>query len=237
MKKIAIIQSNYIPWRGYFEIMDMAHEFVFYDSVQYTKRDWRNRNKIKTPEGIKWLTIPVEVRGKYYQKIRDVKIADKNWGQNHWNKIVHSYRKARYFEDYKEFFEEEYLNSSEEYLSRINYKFIKIINKILNIKTKLTYDSEYDFKYLNKTERLVSICKALNASEYISGKAALNYIDESLFEKENIKISWMDYSGYTEYSQLYPPFEHKVSIIDLIFNEGPNAKKIFKSRSRKSFLP
>lgn len=229
MKKIAIIQSSYIPWKGYFDIINLSDEFILFDSVQYTKRDWRNRNRIKTPGGLQWLTIPVEVKGRYYQKIRDTKIADKNWGKRHWKKIVRNYSKAEYFKDYRKIFEELYLNTKEEYLSLINYKFIKKINEILGINTKISMDRDYDFGDCEKTERLLSLCKCAGAAEYISGPKAKNYMEENIFEEENIKLSWMDYSCYPEYNQLYPPFDHGVSIIDLIFNEGPGAGKYMKS--------
>ena len=228
MKKIAIIQSNYIPWKGYFDIINMVDEFILYDDVQYTRRDWRNRNKIKTPQGLRWITIPVEVKGKYYQKIKDVKISDKEWGKKHWTQITQNYKKAKYFKEYKEFFKELYLNSKETYLSEINYKFIMAINEILGIKTKIRWSSEFNLVD-GKNERLLGICKDCNADVYLSGPAAKGYLDEKLFEKEGIKVEWMDYSGYPEYNQLYPPFEHGVTILDLIFNEGRNATRFMKS--------
>ncbi len=228
MKKVAIIQSNYIPWKGYFDIINMVDEFILYDDAQYTRRDWRNRNKIKTPQGLLWLTIPVIVKGKYFQKIRDVKIADKNWAKKHWKAIKLNYSKAKYFKDYKDFFEELYLSSKEEYLSEINYKFIIAINHLLGIKTKIRWSSEF-ILHGDKSEKLLSICKQCNANIYLSGPAAKSYLDVALFEKENIQVEWMDYSGYKEYEQLYPPFEHGVSIIDLIFNVGPHFKHYMKS--------
>jgi len=228
MKKIAILQSNYIPWKGYFDLINMVDEFILYDDVQYTRRDWRNRNKIKTPKGLQWLTIPVEVKGKYFQKIKDTKISDSNWKIKHWTQITQNYKKAKYFKNYKDLFKELYLNCNEIYLSQINYKFIIAINEILGIKTKIRWSSEFDLAN-EKNERLLEICKDCNADIYLSGPAAKDYLDEKLFEKEGIKVEWMDYSGYPEYSQLYPPFEHGVTILDLIFNEGDNAKKFMKS--------
>ncbi len=228
MKKIAIIQPNYIPWKGYFDIINMVDEFILLDDVQYTKRDWRNRNKIKTPKGLMWLTIPVEVKGKYHQKIKDVKVSDKNWNKKHWLSIVHNYSRAKYFKKYREYFQELYLNCKEEYLSQINFNFIKAINEILNIKTIIRFSGE--FRLLEgKNERLIEICKQCGANIYLSGPSAKNYLDEELFKKEGITVEWMDYSGYPEYNQLYPPFEHFVSIIDLIFNEGPNSTNFMKS--------
>jgi len=234
MKKIAILQSNYIPWKGYFDLINMVDEFILYDDMQYTRRDWRNRNKIKTPQGLKWLTIPVEVKGKYYQKINETKISDKEWGKKHWTQITQNYKKTKYFKEYKELFQELYLNSKELYLSEINYKFITAINEILGIKTTIRWSSEFDLVD-GKSERLLGICKDCNADIYLSGPAAKGYLDEELFKKENIKVEWMDYSGYPEYNQLYPPFEHGVTILDLIFNEGQNATKFMKSFDKSKF--
>ena len=228
MKRVFIVQSNYIPWKGYFDAINLSDEFVIYDDVQYTRRDWRNRNKIKTSNGLLWLTIPVIVRGKYYQKISDTKIADKEWARRHWETIVNFYSRAAYFKEYRLLFEQLYLDCREEYLSRINYRFISAINNILGIKTKISWSSDYNLVE-GKSERLLEICRQLKATEYLSGPSAKDYLDEALFLKENIKVSWMDYSGYPEYKQLFPPFEHSVSIIDLIFNEGQNAKKYMKS--------
>ncbi len=227
MKKIAILQSNYIPWKGYFDLINMVDEFIFYDEVQYTKNDWRNRNKIKTPQGIQWLTIPVRQEN-LEQKIKDTKITDKKWNIKHWRTISQNYSKAKYFKDYKDIFEELYLTCDEEYLSQINYKFITAINEILEIKTKLRWSSEFELVD-GQTEKLLGICKDCNADIYLSGPAAKDYFNEELAKQENIKVEWMDYSGYKEYEQLNPPFEHGVTILDLIFNEGDRAKEFMKS--------
>ena len=227
MKKIAILQSNYIPWKGYFDLINMVDEFIFYDEVQYTKNDWRNRNKIKTPQGIQWLTIPVRQES-LDQKIKDTKITDKKWNIKHWRTISQNYSKAKYFKEYKDIFEKLYLTCDEEYLSQINYKFITTINEILEIKTKLRWSSEFELVD-GQTEKLLGICKDCNADIYLSGPAAKDYFNEDLAKQENIKVEWMDYSGYKEYEQLNPPFEHGVSILDLIFNEGDRAKEFMKS--------
>lgn len=233
MKKIIITQSNYIPWKGYFDSINIADEFIIYDDMQYTRRDWRNRNQIKTYDGLKWLTIPVEVKGKYFQKINETKISEPDWAKNHWNVITHNYKKAEYFSEYKDAFEYLYLNNKEEYLSKVNYNFIKAICDILDIKTKLIWSSE--FKLLeDRNERLIDICKTCGATDYYSGPAAKAYMDLSLFEKENIKVHWFDYSGYPEYNQLNGEFTHAVSILDLIFNEGPDSKNFMKSFNKKN---
>ncbi len=229
MKKVAILQSNYIPWKGYFDIIGMVDEFIFYDEMQYTNRDWRNRNKIKTPNGLLWLSIPVYCKGcqQSGQKISETFISDKTWNKKHWETIKNAYRKAPYFNDYKDIFEELYLGKEETRLVDVNYKFIRAICNILEIKTKLSFDTEYGL-IEGKTERLVDLVQKVEGTEYVSGPAAKDYIVESFFSEANIKLTWMDYSNYQEYPQLYPPFEHGVSIIDLIFNCGEKAKNYMK---------
>jgi hypothetical protein len=227
-KKVAIVQSNYIPWKGYFDLINRVDEFILYDTAQYTRRDWRNRNRIKTPNGLIWLTISVHVKGNYYQKIKDTRISDPEWNRKHWKNIVHNYSKAKYFKNYKEQFESLYFECREKYLSRINYRFMVSICEILGIETKISWAMEYELAD-GKNEALIDMCKQTGASEYISGPAAKGYIDEKLFKSEGIQLEFMDYTGYPEYHQLYPPFEHAVSIIDLIFNEGLDANKYMKS--------
>ena len=102
MKTVSIIQSNYIPWKGYFDIINSSDEFILYDDVQYTKRDWRNRNKLKTSKGDQWITLPVIVSGEYEQKIKDTAIDGVKWMKSHWGMIQASYAKAPYFKDYKQ---------------------------------------------------------------------------------------------------------------------------------------
>jgi WbqC-like protein family len=227
-KKVAIVQSNYIPWRGYFDLINSVDEFILYDDMQYTIRDWRNRNLIKTANGPLWLTIPVEVKGKYFQKIKDTVVSDPAWGRKHWASITHSYAKARHFAAYKEMFAELYAPSDERFLSRINHRFIVAICRLLGIETTISWSMDYELMG-DKTEKLVGLCKQAGATHYISGPAARSYMVEELFTREEISVSYMDYSGYREYSQLYPPFEPQVSILDLIFNEGLDAKNYMKS--------
>jgi hypothetical protein len=226
-KKVAILQSNYIPWKGYFDLINMVDEFIFYDDVQYTKNDWRNRNIIKTISGPKWITIPVRQLC-LDQKILETKTLNDAWRRKHWNMIKSNYVRAPFFDNFRDIFEDLYLNKKEVLLCQINYSFIKTINSILGIKTKLS--SSVDYKLTDgKTKRLVDLCKQAGATENLSGPAAKNYIDENLFKEENIKLSWIDYAGYREYSQLNSPFIHEVSIIDLIFNHGENSKTYMKS--------
>jgi hypothetical protein len=228
-KKVAIVQSNYIPWKGYFDLINLVDEFILYDDVQYTRRDWRNRNKIKTPQGPKWLTIPVKTKGRYYQKVREAEISDPGWSGQHWQCITHNYSRAEYFDKYRDLFEDLYLGQNERFLSQINHRFLTAICQILGIHTKLSWSMDYRIAERDRTEKLVDFCKQVGATEYISGPAAKAYVDEELFKNEGITLRYMDYSGYPEYPQLFPPFEHSVSIIDLIFNEGPNAPRYMRS--------
>lgn len=230
-KRVAIVQSNYIPWKGYFDMIHLSDEFIFLDDVQYTRRDWRNRNLIKTPQGLYWLTIPVVVKGNYLVKIRDIKIADAQWPQKHWGILKNNYVKAAHFKECSPIIEELYLNCREEYLSEINYRFITAICKILKIETKISRSSDYDLTE-GKTERLLALCEAAGAKVYLSGPAAKDYLDEELFHQKNIEVEWMDYSAYPAYRQLFPPFEHGVSILDLLFNEGEKATEFMKSFAR-----
>ena len=219
---MATVQSNYIPWKGYFDLINRVDEFILYDDMQYTRRDWRNRNRIKTKDGLMWLSIPVNSKGSYFQKIKDVTISDSTWNVRHWKSIAHHYAGATYFKEYREIFKDLYLGSTETSLSQINYQFIKIICDILGIQTKISWSMDYRL-IEGKTERLIDLCQQAGATEYISGPAAKEYLDEKLFSQAGLILQFMDYSGYPEYNQLFPPFEHGVSMLDLIFNTGPQA--------------
>lgn len=225
MNKVVITQSNYIPWKGYFSNLRGATHYVFYDEVQYTKRDWRNRNMLITPNGPKWLTIPVEVKGKYHQKISDTKISDSNWGIKHWNFIESNYSKAPFFNKYKDYFQPLYETKSK-FISEINLEFIRKILILLDIDVKIINSADFELKG-DKTEKLFNICKELNAIEYHSAPAARNYMNVELFESNNIEVKWYNYSDFPEYKQLWDDFSHTVSILDMFFNLGNKTKEYF----------
>ena len=227
MKKSAIItQSNYIPWKGYFDSIRKVDVFVVYDDMQYTKRDWRNRNLIKTPQGLKWLSIPIEVKGKYFQKIKDTKIADKSWNLSHWEAIKQNYKNAQCFKETAEWLEPLYRNCNFDFLTEVNLHFIQEINNYLKINTEIRFSTEFELA-VEKTERLVNICTELNVKDYFSGPAAKNYMEEELFRECNINLHYFDYSGYKEYPQLFGNFEHEVSILDMIFNLGEKSVEYY----------
>jgi len=229
-KRVAIHQSNYIPWKGYFDLIASVDEFILYDDVQYTRRDWRNRNYIKTPNGLQWLTIPVEVKGKYYQKICETKVSDNNWVEKHWKTICHNYSNAKFYNLYSDLLYETYLQvKNEMFLSEVNYIFLKQVCRILDIKSKITWSMDFNIpSELDKNKRLIALCLAAGASNYISGPAARDYMDIDLFNKNGISVEYFSYSGYFQYNQLYEGFEHKVSVIDLILNAGNEAKLLFR---------
>jgi hypothetical protein len=226
-KRIAVVQSNYIPWKGYFDLIRSVDEFVLLDDVQYTRRDWRNRNIIKTPDGPMWLTIPVKVKGKYSQPIREVETDGSSWREAHWRAISHNYARTPYFRDLRESFEQLYLGCRDTQLSHVNHRFLTVVCDLLGIRTRISWSMDYGLVD-GKTERLVALCRQLDAAEYLSGPAARGYISEELFAQAGITLRYADYSGYPEYPQLHPPFNHFVSIIDLVFNVGADAIKYMK---------
>lgn len=237
MKKIAIIQSNYIPWKGYFDLINSVDEYIILDTVQYTKNDWRNRNKIKTETGLKWLTIPVVQKGSISSSINEISIAKKEWVKQHLNLLTINYRESVYFEEVYNFCEILY-KRAEKYtkLSEVNELLIKEICSVLKITTKIIRAEELGNLSETSNERLIDICRITGATHYLSGPAAKSYLNEELFEENGLFVEWMDYSGYPEYSQLYGEFTHQVSIIDLLFNVGlENSHKYIKRDIEKPF--
>jgi len=231
-KRAIITQSNYIPWKGYFDNINQVDVFVLYDDMQYTKRDWRNRNKIKTEHGLKWLSIPVEVKGKYHQKINETLVADPKWGEKHWNTIRQAYRDAPHFNETRDYFEELFLNPKSNNLTYINQHFIERINSFLGIEVELRRSEEFVLLE-GKTERMAHICEQLNATDYYTGPAAKDYMEESCFTDRGINVHYFDYSGYPAYEQCHGDFEHGVTILDLFFHVGKKAPHYMKSFAAK----
>ena len=218
MKTVAVLQSNYIPWKGYFDIIHDIDLFVFYDDVQFTKNDWRNRNKIKTPRGAEWLSIPVGIG--LNRMVCEVELPDPTWQQRHWDVIRQNYRKAPYFEVCRQFFEEVFLGRPWRNLSALNQHLIQSIARdLLGIRVEFA-DSRSFAAEGRRQQRLIHLLQQTGADAYVSGPAAKNYIDPTAFEAAGIALVYKDYAGYPEYPQAHPPFEHGVSIIDLLFNVG-----------------
>ena len=226
-KKVAILQSNYIPWKGYFDLIAAVDEFILYDDMQYTRRDWRNRNQIKTPQGVQWLTVPVLVKGKYHQKIRETEIDGSAWAAAHWRSLTNNYKRAPYFKEIRTWLEPIYLTKSFTHLSTLNRRLIEAVCAYLGIQT--TIRNSWDYQLTDgKTERLANLCHQAGASEYISGPAAKDYIEEPVFNDLGIKLTWFDYSGYPAYPQLWGDFTHGVTILDLLFNCGREAYRYMR---------
>lgn len=227
MKKVAILQSNYIPWKGYFDMIAAVDECIIYDDMQYTKRDWRNRNQIKTPQGVQWLTVPVQVSGKYNQKIRETLIDGSSWSKDHWKTLTRNYRGAPHFESIAAWLEMLYLSNKYSHLSELNRRFIEAVCQYLGIKTIISNSWDYILRE-GKTERLADLCVQVGATEYISGPAAKNYMDENVFSDLGIKVTWFDYSDYPVYPQLWGDFLHGVTVLDLLFNCGEDASRYMR---------
>jgi len=225
-KKLAIVQSNYLPWKGYFDLIAAVDEFILFDDMQYTRRDWRNRNQIKTPNGLQWLTVPVLAKGKYHQRIRDTEIDNSDWAASHWKTLELNYRRAAHFDEVAAWLEPLYLQSHHA-LSPMNRLFIEAINRYLEIDTVVTNSWDYDLVE-GKTERLLSLCEQTGAREYVSGPAARDYTSADEFSARGIKLTWFDYSGYPEYPQLWGEFTHHVSILDLLFMCGKDAHRYMR---------
>lgn len=230
--KAVIMQPTYIPWMGYFDLIDQSDVFVFLDNVQFEKQSWQQRNKIKTPQGWIWLTVPVlQSLG---QKINDVKINNNSkWKEKHWKSIKYNYDKAPYFKRGINFFEELY-HTNWEYLVDMNIHVIEWITKQLNIKKDFIKSSNMNIKG-RKTELVVGICKELNADTYLSPLGSAIYIEENnLFEREGIKLEYQHFEHPT-YKQLWGDFIPYMSVIDLLFNEGDKGLDIIRSGRRKPY--
>jgi hypothetical protein len=222
MKKVAILQSNYIPWKGYFDLIAAVDEFILFDDMQYTRRDWRNRNQIKTPQGVQWLTVPVLVKGRYHQPIRETAIDGREWAADHWKSLVQNYRRAPHFSEVAQWLEPCYADGQWTHLSQLNRHLIEAVCGVLGIRTRISNSWDYDVVD-GKTERLASLCAQAGGTEYVSGPAARDYIEPEVFAGRGIALTWFDYAGYPEYPQLWGPFVHGVSILDLLFNCGAGA--------------
>jgi hypothetical protein len=217
MNSVAIIQSNYLPWKGYFDIINDVDTFIFLEDVQYTKGDWRNRNKIKTPYGIKWLTVPVH--GSIRQTISNTKIDNsRKWAEDHKKRIHHNYARSNYYNSYKDDIFKIY---SQDFatISDLNIYSIRMICKLFDLQVEFRNSEDLEAQG-SKDDKIIEICKMIGAKKYISGPSAKFYININKFKEAGIEVEYKDYSGYPEYDQLWNNFNHFVSVIDTIFNCG-----------------
>lgn len=230
--RVAILQPSYIPWLGYFDQINRVDTFIFYDDVLYTKNDWRNRNKIKTPGGVSWLTIPVNIKNrlKDYLLIKDVTIIDSNILKNHLKTIEYNYKKSPFFKDFYSTIAPIF-NSEYPLLADLNIDIIKMICEYIGLKgTNLLRSSDLDILGTNPTDRLINLCKKFKATNYLSSDNSKNYLNENMFIENDIILEYQKYK-HPSYRQLWGNFTPYLSIVDLVFNKGPNSLKILSNNA------
>ena len=231
MKRVAIIQSAYVPWRGFFDLIGRCDEYVIFDTVQFAKRHWHNRNRIVTPAGPVWITIPVATKSRFEQSIEAVKVSEP-WAKKHWRTIVANYKRAPYFDALAPRLEPLFVAAAQEtLLTRINETFLREFAVLLRLKTKIVRDTKYA-PTGSKTGQLLDICKNAGATHYLSGPSARNYLQEDAFREAGIVVEWMHYPDYPAYPQVWGGFEPAVSIIDLLMNAGAECEVLWNSAAR-----
>ncbi len=228
MTNATILQPTYMPWLGYFEMLDSTELFVILDHVQFSKQSWQQRNRIKTRNGTKWLTVPVK------KSAIDTPICEINISYNHGNplkehkeKIINAYSNAPYFDDYFQYFDDIF-SKPYQMLRDLNVDLIRKINEILGIETEFFYSSELDLNLnLGKTKKLIEICEIIGIDEFYEANAGQNFIDISLFNESKIKIRFQKFE-HPIYPQLYNEFVPYMSVIDLLFNLGDNSLSLIR---------
>lgn len=222
MSKIAVLQPSYLPWLGYFEQMTQVDTFVFYDDVQYTKNDWRNRNRVRGQEGYLWLTIPSE--GSTHLQIREVKIDPRSkWQDKHRKTLAQFYSGSPFFEEVSTLLEPLW-QKEYRFLMDAAVDSVGLIAGYLDISPKIVFSSDLGVGG-ERNERLIGICEALGAREYYSGLAAESYLDRPLFREHGIEVAFQHYD-HPLYPQRGEGFLSHLSAIDLLFNCGKNSRGI-----------
>ena len=223
-KTAAIVQSNYLPWRGYFDLIDRVDAFVLYDCVQYTRRDWRNRNRIKTPRGTRWISIPVVNRGRYHQSIEETAVASADWAERHVALIEASYAGAPGFPAHGAWLAALLREAARaKLLTEINELLLRRICERLGIDAdRIARTSNFfpsaELMAQDRTARMVWLCKAVEAKNYLTGPSARAYLDEAQFAEAGIHVEWMTYPDYPVYPQPWGAFEPQLSIVDLLLS-------------------
>lgn len=237
-RRVAVVQSSYLPWKGYFDLINLADEFILLDDVQYTRRDWRSRNRIKTAHGLRWLTIPVATKGRYEQRIDEVTVSDPIWQPRHWESIRHAYSRAPWFREYAEWLRALYVRADDHRLSHINRIFLEAVCDQLGITTPLSWSTDHGVRQSDPSERLAALVEAVAGDEYVSGPSARSYLRLEPFHRRGISVQFVDYGGYPEYPQIHGAFDHRVTILDLMLNVGPEAPAYMKSfRGTPALVP
>ncbi len=241
--KIAITQPTYLPWMGYFDLMDQVDCFVILDSVQFERRSWQQRNRIKTPRGLEWLTVPVsfhlspgpQIEG---QRIQDVGIREPRFLQKQLRAIEHNYRASPHFDLYFPQLRELLTIDHDHFaLVDLNLRLIEWLCRALGIEPKMVRSSALG-EPGKRCELLVNLCRRLQADFYFSALGSAVYlVDElALFSDAGIQVSFQNYE-HPHYRQLFPPFCPYASVLDLLFNEGDRSMEIIRSGRRLAFTP
>ncbi len=228
--RCTILQPTYLPWVGYFEMISATDVFVIYDHVQFVRKSWQQRNKIKTANGITVLSVPVQ-HDKQTARICDIKISYDNGNQlhKHWKSIEVSYKKSKYFKLYESIFREIYFQEHV-YIKDLNVSLIKAICGILEIKNKIIYSSDLNITNgeNDKSKDVADLCKAIGANYIYDAKGAESFLNKEVLAKHGVEIQFQEYE-HPSYSQLWGNFQPYMSTIDLLFNEGPASMEIIKS--------
>lgn len=224
--KVAMLQPNYIPWKGVFDLISRVDVFVFYDDVQFTKKDWRNRNLIKTSQGTSWLTVPVLTSGLRTQRIHETKIASNSgWQEKHRKAITNAYIRAPFFADFEFILDEIYANQRWENISELDVFSTKLICEVLGINVEWYLASEIGLDGSKDGEKVINIAKELGANHFINGPASRPFMNQGLFDQADIHLEFIDYE-FPEYPQLHGDFVHGVSVLDVLFNCGPRSREM-----------
>lgn len=232
MKRLVITQSDYIPWRGYFDLMARADLFLLYDTVQYTKQDWRNRNRIKTAQGLQWLTIPVHYTHTR-QRICDTQVVH-GWAPRHVRRLQAAYGAAPCFAQLWPQVAAWYAQcAGMTGLSDINLHLLRGVAQVLGIGTPIAFAPA--LPPMDATAALVALCQREGATHYLVGPKARRYLDAAQFARAGIVLEWMEYGPYPGYVQLHPPYDAQVSILDVLFHLGAAAGEACRPLARDAF--
>jgi hypothetical protein len=228
MTVVAVHQPQYLPWLGYFDKLNCCDVFCLLDTVQYKKNEFQNRNRIKTADGWQWLTVPVTYH--FPERINEVGVNQTvDWQRKHLQALKTNYSKAHFFDRYYAKFEEFYRQSFE-LLVQVNVACIQLLMELFGLERKLVLASSLPVQSEDPTLRLVEICKALGGEFYLSGGDGANYMDADMFPAHHIKVLYQDFK-HPEYPQCYGSFEPNMSVVDLLFNCGPDSLTIIKEAS------
>ena len=237
MKRVTLLQSNYLPWRGYFDFMAKSDEFIVYDSCQYTVNDWRNRNQVKTHDGVRWITVPVITKDRFGQRITEAEVVDHKWVKTHLGTLTASLNKTRHGKEALELLAECYTASaSTRWLHEINVNFLQAVHTRFGFGCRLTDDSEYDVDSLtdlSASAKVAELVGRAGATRYLTGPRGLEYLDPADFSDRHIAIDVLDYSTLAPYPQIYGDFVDHLSVVDLLANAGPEAATYLTSTVRE----